>query len=910
MTKRKQNVLLVVATVLLLSCLLSATLVGNAETVEQEKCFVQLSGLSSGATRKNNVNGTDAATISASSLYLTMPSNDLPFVSGDWENYRYYPANNGVVKLNGTNVGGTLIKYNSNAYYLEWGRDATSGSKLVVDGVFSSGENSVNVSPALFVFDGEKWSQVRPSFTYFVNGKQTDDLFVLPGTASGSVTAKCNGVAATFTFPDGAIQNGKFVLRNCETRSEYQATVTGTYQGVAFEDYVTVTVGYDTFSMKKGAAIALFDGGGLRFGATISADEYANLFENGYQFRCALAKRSDFDTFATDGKVTYSLLAQANVVFVDCKVTETSESVTLIADFTDISSNDFATEFVGVVFADNGTNRIFADFFQNDVDNNTRSCYYVAQLCAETNDNAQIANELYVASVQNLTSELVVRTIVYGNGLPQKSVFSTTTHDVGTTVTVNAPERLGTLIGESQVQQKIYATRQNVVVFEYIDKNVASVGISAWFLPCLSDENNYQNEKNFQIVAAMKEAGLNTVLLNGMCLDNVTSENDVERTRQLIALFDSYGIGTYVDLKKQYFALDEYPDFSDCSGFKGIMQWDEPSIEIIGGVLGAYAKQFDDLYGDDAEFWCNLFPSEASGNAEAFGQIDGEIVTDYATYLEYYCENVLSQISNGTKILSVDSYPIYADYSIDENFLTSIGLLKYYAMEYGAKANICLQSCGWNEGSDAKSRMPSEAEMRLQVCAALAFGMDSVSWFTYSQFQSSDVQTSDMVPVDYMTGAKNDGYTALSNVNKELLSFADVYAGFDWQGTIFNFGVSSGEKSGYTKLSNTAFSKYELSATDTQFDSIGVKNSGILSTQSVLTGVFQSKTDVGEKAYAFCNYDSLENGGKTATVTLKSDKKLLLTIYRNGTIQTVTLEGSYELTLDGGEGCFITCREA
>ncbi len=908
MTQKRRNILLVVAMVLLLGSLLSATLVGNAEIDAQEKCFMHLSGFSSGATRKNNLDGSDTAAISASALYVTLANNNLPYVSGDWENYRYYPTSNSVVKLDGTSVGGTLIKYNATSYYLEWGRSATTGSKLVVDGVFKSGSNSVNVSPALFVFDGEKWSQVRPTFTYFANGKETDNLFVLPGSASGSITAKCNGADAKISFPSGAVQNGKFALRNGETRSVYKVTVTGTYQGVQFEDYVNVTVGYDTFAMKNGAAVALFDGGGLRFGATISAKEHDILVENGYKFRCALAKRSEFDKFVTDGQVTYSALTQAGAIFVNCKDADTTtDQHTLIANFTGIAQSDFATDFVGVVFADNGFNRIFADFYQNDVENNTRSCYRVAQLCEEANDNVSTVNGLYVSPVGSLTAKLVVRTVVFGNGTPQESVYSTTEHAVGTIVTVDAPETNGTLVGESQVQQKIYARSENVVVFEYIDKNVSSVGISAWFLPYLSAENGYMNDKNFQIVAAMKAAGLNTVLLNSMCLDNITSQDDVESIRQLIALFDSYGISSYVDLKKQYFALDEYPDFSDCSGFKGIMQWDEPNVETIDGVIAAYAKQFDDIYGDDAEFWCNLLPSEAVDGA--FGQIDGTNAT-YAQYLERYCTSVLSQISKGTKIISVDSYPIYADQSIDENFLTSIGLLKYYAMEYGAKANICLQSCGWNEGSDAKARMPSEAEMRLQVYAALAFGMDSISWFTYSNFQSSDLQTADMVPVDYLTGSQSEGYTALSNVNKELLAFADVYAGFDWQGTIFNFGFSSDEKSGYTKLSETAFSKYELSASDTQFDSISVKNSGILSTQSVLTGVFKSKTDSNERAYAFCNYDSLEDGGKTATVTLKSDQKLLLTIYRNGTVQTVTLDGSYELTLDGGEGCFITCAPA
>lgn len=913
MTITKRNVFLIFLAVLFVACLLCATFVGSAETLQNstDKCFVYLSGLSAGNTRPNNPDGSDTATISAGALYLSMDANHLDYKPFDgWNSAWLKPISS--VKLNGTKLDGArLIKYGANDYYLTLSRDAQSGSKLVIDGVFyndannngtlDASEQSVCISPALFVYNGDVWGQIRPDFILLYDGKAVQDLCVLPNTDISRVTAKANGVTAQVTVPQSAQNNGKFVLQGEKSTNFCQLTLAATYQGVKFEQYVDIKVGYPNFQMKRGASIALFDGGGLRFGATISADEYTLLTNQGYTFGCVLAKRSDFDTLCPKGIATTSLVTSTSSKTANCDVVAGSSEYLITADFTPISSSQFTTQFVGVVYAKKGNNYVFANFYQNDVQNNTRSCYYVAQLCGDSNDNATTADNLYVKPVGTITADLVVRTIVYGNGKPVESVYKTTQHVVGTTVTVDAPQLSATLIGEPQVQQKIYANG-NQIVFEYVDNNVSSFGISAWFLPYLSEENDYQNEHNYQIVSAMKQSGLNTVLLNGDFTSNITSSADVQRARQLIALFDSYGIKSYVDVKKMYFALGYYPDFSDCSGFAGIMQWDEPTVEVIDSVLSVYAEQFDNLYGDSATFLCNLFPSEAAEGM--FGQINGKNAT-YSQYLERYCTSVLSKLS-GTKILSVDSYPIYADYSIDENFLTSIGLLKYYAKKHNVQANICLQSCGWNEGSDLKSRMPTEAEMRLQAYAALAFGMDSISWFTYSQFQSDNIQTSQMVPVDYQTGTKSDGYAALTNVNNELLAFVNVYADFDWQGAIFKFGMFSNEKSGYTELNKTEFSHYVLEESATQFSNISVNGLN----NSVIAGVFKSKTNANMQGYAFCNYASLKDGEKTAAVTLKTNKPLTLTIYRNGTSQTVKVTNSYELTLQAGAGCFVTCTQA
>jgi len=215
-------------------------------------------------------------------------------------------------------------------------------------------------------------------------------------------------------------------------------------------------------------------------------------------------------------------------------------------------------------------------------------------------------------------------------------------------------------------------------------------------------------------------------------LGNITTQDDVDKIKVIADMFWQYDIKTVVDFKKMYYALDDYPDFSDCEGIEGVFHFDEPNYTQIGSILVDFAQKFNTMYGSNPNkvFMSNLFPFEA----ERFGALgndgNGNSVT-YAQYVEHYCQNV-ANIVNGTKYLSVDTYPILKNGELDGDFLASLGYLRYFADKYDCYANVCLQSSGFNEGYDTKERLPTEEEMRMQAYAALAFGMDGISWFTYA----------------------------------------------------------------------------------------------------------------------------------------------------------------------------------
>lgn len=901
MTVSQRKVLLTVAMLLFLTaCVLLLVPMRATAYVYEEKTEITLSGLSTGITANNSADGSLVQPVSASAIYVTMPSNDIPYRKTDeWNDKRIRPVSNGVVTLNGAPLANAvLIKYGDNSYYLEFGEQVSANGKIIVDGkfyydldgngVFDSSDPSVTIAPALFLYDGNVWSQVKPSFTLKYDGEAVSELIAMPATDVNCISATCDlNTAVSVSFPNNAVQGGKLTCLNGESVSVYKALLTTEYDGVTFEQYVNVTVGYNSFVMKNGASIRLAANGGMRFGAELSPSEYRHLRSRNAQFNIAQVKLSDLP----DGAITKDFILNSSLVkHAECTPVRSGDVYELQGDFIGIDKQDYITEYVGVAYAVVDNDAYLARFFNEDIANNTRSAYYVAQLCIENGDNAETARGFYITPTPEQTARLVVKTVVRGNGEP---IVETTVSNriVGETVQITAPQKNGILLTANSVSQTVFINRDNEVTFEYLDINPSSPVISAWFAPYLDSADDYLNAYNCNILSKIKQAGINTFVLNGNSTGNITSGDDVERVRKIIRLFDSFGIKTVVDLKKDYFALDCYPDFSDCSGVIGVMQWDEPSIEIIDKVLKNYVRRFNEVYGDspDVTFMCNLFPSEAPTGF--FGKINGRNAT-YSQYLEYYCSEILAEV-NGAKYLSVDSYPIFADYSLDDGFLTSIGLLKYYALKYGAQANVCLQSCGWVEGNDLKSRMPTEAEMRMQAYTALSFGMDSLSWFTYSNFTNSVEQ-----PVDYETGAASGGYDALSNVNGELLALSGVYGGYEWKGAILN-GVTSNEKVGFDKLLATEFSKYALTSQNTVFDDVTFNGNAIM-------GVFDSKSDVNGKAYAIVNYNSLADGGVAIEAELRSSSPITINVHKGRTVQTVVVDGTYKLTLQAGEGCFIT----
>ena len=277
-----------------------------------------------------------------------------------------------------------------------------------------------------------------------------------------------------------------------------------------------------------------------------------------------------------------------------------------------------------------------------------------------------------------------------------------------------------------------------------------------------------------------------------------------------------------------------------------------------------------------------------------------------------YCTKVLSQVS-GEKWLSLDSYPINKDAMLTGNFLFDLAMLKYYAEKYDTHSHIVLQASGWIESdNDAKSRIPTEAELRMQAYTAMAFGIDSMSWFTYSPSGVGGKNT-------YITAVNNDGtiadqtaYDAFKTVNAELDAIGSVYSAFDWKGVILGTGKDNGstffgavisEDKDYEAYNvvKGQIGDYELSASDTKYLASTKTNK---TDWNYVLGVMEDM--IGNEAYVLSNYNNHKETG-AQTVTLNFSKNITeVIIYRGGVAQTVTVTGNtLAVELAQGEGVII-----
>ena len=467
-----------------------------------------------------------------------------------------------------------------------------------------------------------------------------------------------------------------------------------------------------------------------------------------------------------------------------------------------------------------------------------------------------------------------------------------------------------------------YAALDEIELMDYASYAANNFfNVIAWNYPALDESNAYNNEKNIAIATQMKNTGIKVVNLTGANLLVLNTQEAIEKTHQIIKFFWSQGLKTvaFAANNVENFNVDftqiGTPDFSDCEGFIGFIHWDEPTEDdTMMSKLADLAIQFNNVYaGSDVTYMNNLLPSYApyfqDTETNWWGGSSTTLNKDtYKAYVKEYCDKVLSQVK-GEKWLSVDSYPINKDYSLHDTFLFDLGVIKYYAMTYGAHAHVALQSSGFGtDDNDQKTRIPTEAEMRMQAYAALAFGMDSISWFTYSP-SGSGSET-------FYTFVDNDGniidqtaYDAFTTVNKELAEVGKVYSAFEWKGIILGRGAEGGtifnKNNDYSAFETVSgqIGDYELSTNDTKhIDSIKTNEEYF----NYLMGVMQDAN--GNEGYVLCNYNSHEED-RTQTITLTFNKNITeVIIYRGGVAQdpiSVSSDKTITIELATGEGVIV-----
>ena len=189
---------------------------------------------------------------------------------------------------------------------------------------------------------------------------------------------------------------------------------------ITAEDTLTA----NSFTMQKGAAVRLVEGSnGLRFSAEISQDEYTVLKNAGAKFGMLIVAKdllkgieitpetvfgensSFYFTNKTEGRVN-GKIEMINVTSPSCRNIDDDANIEICGSIANILINNYTRSFIGRAYvaipeknAETGATTYeyhFAPYYDNNVANNTRCMYYVAQRSIEENEFVDELNELYI----------------------------------------------------------------------------------------------------------------------------------------------------------------------------------------------------------------------------------------------------------------------------------------------------------------------------------------------------------------------------------------------------------------------------------------------------------------------------------------------------------------------------------
>ncbi|MBR2337357.1 MAG: InlB B-repeat-containing protein [Clostridia bacterium] len=889
-----------------------------------------------------------------SGLYASMAQNNIPFDAGwsIWLN----PCRDDqfVLTSGGTNTAfrGGLCKYGAADWYVTFNSDnnglynsaqdtPSEGDVVTFGGWFYRGTDFIYIENAQYQFTNGAWTIVTPTIDVQLNGEEVQGniISVMPNTETSVVTASSSNGNVTTMYETNAVSDGKFVLRSGEGISQYRASFSVEKDcGVRkyyFTKEMVVRVGFEDFVMEEGASVRVSgdEVNGLRFTAEMSAESYQSLSAQGASFGMVIIPKD----YITDGyELTVANLFGGNAKYSETATAGANQAVRKMlhlanlvpADYdrdgkyevrgaiTDILTNNLTREFVGIAYVKLDGEYILASYFADAMDNNARSIYYVAQKAIDANDHASAVQTKYIDVFNKYVSDAGktynrTYTVNYITTVNGKSTVETetVTAPLNSVINLTAKEISGfTVSSASKISSKIYANKENVFNFYYTVVGAPIFDSVAWYHPELDGSNNYDNTHNDTVAQTMKEAGFTTVVLGGGDYGvKLNSEANIAVTRTIIDMFYRNGIksivwtGNWSDTEE--YAFETLPDFSNHEGFAGFFTWDEPKPTTAAmNAVAEYADWYKNAYGEEAApFKVNLLPS--------YSYFEDDDYTSYSAYVKAYCDIVLSKFDGTeyTKYLSVDSYPIKADGTMRDTFLYDWAVLKAYAIEYGAEMHAVLQGCGFQDESNGTTynKAPTEEQMRLQLYTALAFGADSISWWSYYPL---NVVVDGALNAD---GTTTEVYNDLKTVNNELATFGSLFKNYDWKGVIMSspdsgfFGIGAdAQYKAYKKVKDESlFSQYLLSASNTSsFTSIGGSGS------NYIVSVMEDAD--GNEAFVAVNYAAVKDN-KTLSLTFKGNTIGQYAIYRNGEMQTVTIGTSgYTLTLAPGEGAFIVAANS
>lgn len=353
-------------------------------------------------------------------------------------------------------------------------------------------------------------------------------------------------------------------------------------------------------------------------------------------------------------------------------------------------------------------------------------------------------------------------------------------------------------------------------------------------------------------------------------------------------------IATWSENNAEYYSetpfsqYDIYGDYKDI--ITGIHIVDEPSKHHYDGTYNSVAMMddFKKVY-PNANYIVNLSPKHAGGTYWEF--------TDYDELVDTYENEIMKHFDN--KFISVDFYPFVKEenraYPRWDDWVLTYEKIANLGKKYDAYKTAIIQSSVTNEFA----KELSEADMRLQVNMALAFGFDHIQYYCYSVPKS----IAEDGTVTYMyehcilnqDNTPNEMYYWLQDIHKEIQSYSSVILAYDWDEVmgINPVGFSSNMDMSYLLLEKEFAGNKHI-------------ESAIASTDLVISRFTSEK--YGE-AYMLVNYAQRDAENNIATITFKDCKKIAIYGGKgfDGTPKIVELdeENKYRFEFEYGEGAFV-----
>ena len=388
----------------------------------------------------------------------------------------------------------------------------------------------------------------------------------------------------------------------------------------------------------------------------------------------------------------------------------------------------------------------------------------------------------------------------------------------------------------------------------------------------------YRNEKKLDVLAFwmppieeihyqwMVEAGITALVI-----DNQYGATEGAPLVKALSLCDKYGIDAYIMISREQACAQypsNYPYVTDHPSLKGFYV-DEPITEEQMIDIAAMVKAAEPM-GLTVIVNKNPWTDEDSNR---------------------WFDTAFADCGDNL-IVCATNYPLLAD-GIRSDWLEVNGLTAESAAKAEAPHWQFVATTGYGN-----RRQVTEADIRWQYYAALAYGAKGIGDFAYcTPSYGSEFSDPQHAPIwwtdvyDTSTYYRADTYYYLQAVNQEISKFDHVLLSFDWQGVMTN--VKS-----YFSDSGKAL----RNAPDVMNSHSRIKS--LSSNKNLLIGCFKDANDYD--GFLLVNFDETQNNSAVNTVSITFNGAQTALAYVHGERQIVTLtNGVFTCDLKPGEAVFV-----